>query len=191
MSGATGLKVRLVPCLDVRDGRVVKGTRFESLRDAGDPVASAARYASDGADEIVFLDISATPEGRGAARGVVEATARSIFVPLTVGGGVRSALDAERLLRAGADRVSVNSAAVERPELLDELSRAFGSQCIVLAVDAIRDAESWAVRTEAGRRAWLLSVAPLVLRRKALRTLFVRGQDFLPRFAALRHLEFR
>lgn len=154
MSGATGLKVRLVPCLDVRDGRVVKGTRFESLRDAGDPVASAARYASDGADEIVFLDISATPEGRGAARGVVEATARSLFVPLTVGGGVRSAADAERLLRAGADRVSVNSAAVERPELLDELSRAFGSQCIVLAVDAVREGERWGVRTEAGRRAW-------------------------------------
>jgi cyclase len=154
VSGTTGLKVRLVPCLDVRDGRVVKGTRFVSLRDAGDPVEAAARYASDGADEIVFLDISATPEGRGAARAVVEATARSLFVPLTVGGGVRSASDAERLLRAGADRVSVNSAAVERPELLDELSRAFGSQCVVLAVDAIRRGGTWAVRTEAGRRAW-------------------------------------
>ena len=154
MSGETGLKVRLVPCLDVRDGRVVKGTRFVSLRDAGDPVEAAARYASDGADEIVFLDISATPEGRGAAREVVERTARTLFVPLTVGGGVRSAADAERLLRAGADRVSVNSAAVERPELLDELSRAFGSQCVVLAVDAIRAGANWTVRTEAGRRAW-------------------------------------
>jgi imidazole glycerol-phosphate synthase subunit HisF len=154
MSGGTGLKVRLVPCLDVRDGRVVKGTRFVSLRDAGDPVEAAARYASDGADEIVFLDISATPEGRGAAREVVERTARTLFVPLTVGGGVRSAADAERLLRAGADRVSVNSAAVERPDLLDELSRAFGSQCVVLAVDAIRAGENWTVRTEAGRRAW-------------------------------------
>lgn len=154
MSGATGLKVRLVPCLDVRDGRVVKGTRFVSLRDAGDPVEAAARYASAGADEIVFLDISATRESRCAARGVVEATARSLFVPLTVGGGVRSAADAEKLLRAGADRVSVNSAAVERPELLDELSRAFGSQCIVLAVDAIRQEGTWALRTEAGLRAW-------------------------------------
>jgi cyclase len=138
----------------VRDGRVVKGTRFASLRDAGDPVEAAARYAAEGADEIVFLDISATPEGRSAARGVVESTARSLFVPLTVGGGVRSAADAERLLRAGADRVSVNSAAVERPELLDELSRAFGSQCIVLAVDAMREGSAWSVRTEAGRRAW-------------------------------------
>lgn len=154
MSGGTGLKVRLVPCLDVRDGRVVKGTRFLSLRDAGDPVEAAARYASDGADEIVFLDISATPEGRGAAREVVERTARSLFVPLTVGGGVRSAADAERLLRAGADRISVNSAAVERPDLLNELSRAFGTQCVVLAVDAIRAGETWTVRTEAGRRAW-------------------------------------
>jgi cyclase len=154
VSGGTGLKVRLVPCLDVRDGRVVKGTRFLSLRDAGDPVEAAARYASDGADEIVFLDISATPEGRGAAREVVERTARSLFVPLTVGGGVRSAADAERLLRAGADRISVNSAAVERPDLLNELSRAFGTQCVVLAVDAIRAGETWTVRTEAGRRAW-------------------------------------
>ena len=154
MSGGTGLKVRLVPCLDVRDGRVVKGTRFLSLRDAGDPVEAAARYASDGADEIVFLDISATPEGRGAAREVVERTARTLFVPLTVGGGVRSAADAERLLRAGADRISVNSAAVERPDLLDELSRAFGTQCVVLAVDAIRAGGTWTVRTEAGRRAW-------------------------------------
>jgi cyclase len=151
---ASGLAVRVVPCLDVKDGRVVKGTRFVDLRDAGDPVEAAARYADDGADEIVYLDISATPEGRGAAREVVERTARSLFVPLTVGGGVRGAADAERLLRAGADRVAVNSAAVERPELLDELWRSFGTQCIVLAVDAIRSCPGWKVRTEAGRRAW-------------------------------------
>ena len=150
----SGLAVRIVPCLDVRDGRVVKGTRFVSLRDAGDPVEAAARYAAEGADEIVFLDISATPEGRGAAREVVERTARSIFVPLTVGGGVRSPQDAENLLRAGADRVSVNSAAVERPELLDELWQAFGTQCVILAVDAKREGSGWRVRTEAGRRAW-------------------------------------
>lgn len=154
MTRTTDLKVRLVPCLDVRDGRVVKGTRFENLRDAGDPVEAARRYAEEGADEIVYLDISATPEGRGAVREVVERTARSLFVPLTVGGGVRDCADAERLLRAGADRIAVNSAAVERAELLDELSRAFGSQCIVLAVDAIRSGGAWTVRTEAGRRAW-------------------------------------
>ena len=154
MNGGTELGIRIVPCLDVRDGRVVKGTRFVSLKDAGDPVEVAARYAEDGADEIVYLDISATPEGRGAAREIVERTARSLFVPLTVGGGVRGATDAERLLRAGADRVAVNSAAVERPELLDELWRAFGSQCVVLAVDAIRAGTGWTVRTEAGRRAW-------------------------------------
>ena len=121
MTGETDLKVRIVPCLDVRDGRVVKGTRFVSLRDAGDPVEAAARYADDGADEIVYLDISATPEGRGAAREVVERTARSLFVPLTAGGGVRNAEDAERLLRSGADRVCVNSATIERQGIPDEL----------------------------------------------------------------------
>lgn len=150
----TNLKVRVVPCLDVRDGRVVKGTKFVDLCDAGDPVEASGRYASDGADEIVYLDISATPEGRGAVREVVERTARSLFIPLTVGGGVRSAAEAERLLRAGADRVGINSAAVERPELISELSRAFGSQCVVLAVDAGRTPQGWRVRTEAGRRPW-------------------------------------
>ena len=154
MSAESGLAVRIVPCLDVRDGRVVKGTRFVSLRDVGDPVAAASRYAEDGADEIVYLDISATPEGRGAAREVVRRTASALFVPLTVGGGVRDARDAERLLRAGADRVGVNSAAVERPDLLDELAREFGSQCVVLAVDAARAGPGWRIRTEAGRRAW-------------------------------------
>ena len=149
VSAATNLKVRVIPCLDVRDGRVVKGTRFVDLVDAGDPVESAARYAAEGADEIVYLDISATPEGRGAVREVIERTARSLFVPLTVGGGVRSCADAERLLRAGADRIAVNSAAVERPELLDDLWRAFGSQCVVLAVDAVRAGPRWEVRTEA------------------------------------------
>ena len=154
MTAETNLKVRVIPCLDVRDGRVVKGTRFVDLVDAGDPVEAATRYAEEGADEIVYLDISATPEGRGAVREVVERTAKSLFVPLTVGGGVRSCADAERLLRAGADRVAVNSAAVERPDLLDELWRAFGSQCVVLAVDAIRGGSRWEVRTEAGRRRW-------------------------------------
>lgn len=154
VSAATNLKIRVIPCLDVRDGRVVKGTRFVDLVDAGDPVEFAGRYAAEGADEIVYLDISATPEGRGAVREVVERTARSLFVPLTVGGGVRSCADAERLLRAGADRIAVNSAAVERPDLLDDLWRAFGSQCIVLAVDATRAGPRWEVRTEAGCRPW-------------------------------------
>src|SRR5207237_8958186 len=152
VSAATNLKIRVIPCLDVRDGRVVKGTRFVDLVDAGDPVEAAARYDTEGADEIVYLDISATPEGRGAGREVVERTARSLFVPLTVGGGVRSCADAERLLRAGADRIAVNSAAVERQELLDDLWRAFGSPCIVLAVDAVGAGPRWAVRTEGGRR---------------------------------------
>lgn len=154
MNASTDLKVRLVPCLDVRDGRVVKGTNFENLLDAGDPLGAAARYAEEGADEVVYLDISATSEGRGAVREVVERTARSLFVPLTVGGGVRSCSDAERLLRAGADRVTVNSAAVECPQLLDELARSFGSQCAVLAIDARRVEEGWQVRTEAARRPW-------------------------------------
>jgi cyclase len=153
---ASHLKVRIIPCLDVRDGRVVKGTKFVDLCDAGDPVEASQRYAAEGADEIVYLDISATPEGRGAVREVVERTARSLFIPLTVGGGVRSEADAERLLRAGADRVGINSAAVERPALISELARSFGSQCVVLAVDAIRDGGGWRVRTEAGRRGWPL-----------------------------------
>jgi cyclase len=152
--GVTELKVRVVPCLDVAGGRVVKGTRFTNLRDAGDPVEAAARYAADGADEIVYLDISATPEGRGAIREVVLRTAEAISIPLTVGGGVRGRRDAEALLRAGADRVAVNSGAVERPELLTELAEAFGSQCVVLAVDAARAGNAWRVRTVAGRRAW-------------------------------------
>jgi imidazole glycerol-phosphate synthase subunit HisF len=154
VTAVTGLAIRIVPCLDVRHGRVVKGTRFVDLHDAGDPVEAAERYANDGADEIVYLDISATPEGRGAARDAIERTARSLSVPLTVGGGVSSPSDAERLLRAGADRVGVNSAAVERPELINELCRAFGSQCVVLAVDAARSGAGWKVRTEAGQRLW-------------------------------------
>lgn len=155
MRGTTDLKVRIVPCLDVAGGRVVKGTRFEDLREAGDPVEAAGRYAGDGADEIVYLDISATPEGRGAIRDVVRRTAEALFVPLTVGGGVRSRADAEALLRAGADRVAVNSGAVERPELLTELAQSFGSQCVVLAVDAARvETGGWKIRSVAGRRAW-------------------------------------
>ena len=132
------LAVRVIPCLDVDGGRVVKGVNFTGLRDAGDPVELAARYDADGADELTFLDVSASTEGRGTMLDVVRRTADQVFIPLTVGGGVRSAEDVDALLRAGADKVSVNSAAVARPELLSELSRRFGAQCVVLSVDARR-----------------------------------------------------
>lgn len=128
--------LRIIPCLDVRDGRVVKGIRFQGLRDAGDPVAQARRYAEDGADEIVLLDVSATPAGRAHGLEVVSAVRSVLPVPLTCGGGVRSVEDARALLEAGADKVAVNTAAVARPELLTELAARFGVQCIVLACDA-------------------------------------------------------
>lgn len=130
--------VRVIPCLDVKDGRVVKGINFEGLRDAGDPVELAARYDAEGADELTFLDVSASKDGRGTMLEVVRKTADQVFIPLTVGGGVRSEDDVDALLRAGADKVSVNSSAIARPELLRELSQRFGSQCIVLSVDARR-----------------------------------------------------
>lgn len=130
--------VRVIPCLDVDNGRVVKGVNFEGLRDAGDPVELAKRYDSLGADELTFLDVSASKDGRGTMLDVVRRTADQVFIPLTVGGGVRSEEDVDALLRAGADKVSVNSSAVARPELLRELSQRFGAQCIVLSVDARR-----------------------------------------------------
>ncbi|RAV32627.1 imidazole glycerol phosphate synthase subunit HisF [Corynebacterium heidelbergense] len=130
--------VRVIPCLDVDEGRVVKGVNFTGLRDAGDPVELAAQYDAQGADELTFLDVSASKQGRGTMLEVVRRTAEQVFIPLTVGGGVRSAEDVDALLRAGADKVSVNSAAVARPELLRELSQRFGAQCIVLSVDARR-----------------------------------------------------
>lgn len=130
--------VRIIPCLDVDNGRVVKGVNFENLRDAGDPVELAQRYGQEGADELTFLDMSASKEGRGTMLDVVRRTDDQVFIPLTVGGGVRSADDVRELLRAGADKVSVNTAAMDRPELLRELSNEFGAQCIVLSVDARR-----------------------------------------------------
>jgi imidazole glycerol-phosphate synthase subunit HisF len=130
--------VRVIPCLDVDGGRVVKGVRFGDLRDAGDPVELARRYDEEGADEVVFLDISASAEGRRTTVEVVARTAECVFIPLTVGGGVRTVEDARRLLRAGADKVGVNTAAVERPALVAELAAEFGSQCVVVAVDARR-----------------------------------------------------
>jgi cyclase len=154
------LAKRIIPCLDIREGRTVKGVNFVELRDAGDPVALAAAYAAQGADELTFLDITATVEGRDTFAELVQRIAREINIPFTVGGGIRSAADVSRLLHAGADKISVNSAAVARPELIGELARAFGSQCVVLAIDAQRHADGqWYVYTHGGRkptelRAW-------------------------------------
>lgn len=144
---------RIIACLDVKDGRVVKGIRFVQLRDAGDPPELAAAYSEAGIDEVVFLDITASAEKRGLIVEMVERTARRVFIPLAVGGGVRGVEDARRLLRAGADKVSVNTAAVERPALLRELSREFGAQAVVLAIDARRHQHGWRVYTYGGRRA--------------------------------------
>src|SRR5215217_4651975 len=132
---------RVVVCLDVQGGRVVKGTQFANLRDVGDPVALAARYEREGADEVVFLDISASAEERGTLLDVARRTAERLFVPLTIGGGVRSAADVGRALRAGADKVSINSAAVARPEILTESAARFGAQCVVASIDAKRRAD--------------------------------------------------
>lgn len=153
MSGKTGLARRVIPCLDVADGRVVKGVRFQDLVDQGDPAESALRYAEQGADEIVFLDISAAPEGRDTDLDWVRRTAERVFIPLTVGGGVRREEDAFRLLRSGADKVGINSAAVRDPGLLDTLARRFGSQCVVLSVDARRREGGWEVVIQGGRQA--------------------------------------
>jgi len=145
--------VRVIPCLDVDDGRVVKGVQFVDIVDAGDPVELACRYDGDGADELVFLDITASSSDRRTMVDVVARTAEQVFIPFTVGGGIREVSDARRLLRAGADKVSVNTAAVSRPELVTELSDEFGAQCIVVAVDARRRSgqEGWEVYTHGGR----------------------------------------
>ncbi|CAN5867424.1 imidazole glycerol phosphate synthase subunit HisF [soil metagenome] len=152
-----GLAVRVIPCLDVDAGRVVKGVQFVDIRDAGDPVELAQVYDREGADELVFLDITASAYERDTIYDVVRVTAEQVFIPLTVGGGVRSVSDARKLLRAGADKTAVNSAAVARPEVLSEIADAFGSQCVVSAIDARRrDAEDpsfgWEVFTHGGRR---------------------------------------
>jgi len=147
------LKLRVIPCLDVKDGRVVKGVNFVSLRDAGDPVEQAAVYDAAGADELTFLDITASHENRDIIVDVVARTAARIFLPLTVGGGIRSVSDMRRLLLAGADKCSINSAAVARPELVAEAAQKFGSQCVVVAVDAKQSAPGgWEVFTHGGRR---------------------------------------
>jgi cyclase len=145
------LAKRIIPCLDVDAGRVVKGTRFLAIRDAGDPVELAARYDAEGADELVFLDITATVEGRAATLDVVSRTAEQVFIPLTVGGGVRDADDVRELLRAGADKVSMNSAAVRDPGALTRSAERFGAQCMVIAIDARRRSGGWEVCVDGGR----------------------------------------
>jgi cyclase len=147
------LKIRVIPCLDVRDGRVVKGVQFVSLRDAGDPVEQARAYDEAGADELMFLDITASHEGRAAILDVVARTAEVCFMPLSVGGGVRSVEDGRRLLRAGADKIAINTAAVENPDLISACADAFGSQAVVTAIDAKRhEGGGWHVFTYGGRR---------------------------------------
>jgi cyclase len=154
------LKVRVIPCLDVKDGRVVKGVNFLALRDAGDPVEQARAYDAAGADELMFLDITASHEGRGAILDVVSRTAEVCFMPVSVGGGIRAVEDARRLLRAGADKISINTSAVENPALLSDAADAFGSQCVVVAIDAKArpDGSGWEVFTYGGRKATGLDV---------------------------------
>ncbi len=146
------LAKRIIPCLDVKDGRVVKGINFINLADAGDPVEQAAAYSAEGADEVVFLDITASVEKRPAILEIVRKTAEKVFIPLTVGGGIRNVGDINKLLRAGADKVSINTAAVENPEIIREGSEAFGSQCIVVAIDAKKSGKMWEVYTYGGRK---------------------------------------
>ena len=168
--------IRIIPCLDVKDGRVVKGVNFRGLKDAGDPVELASRYDAQGADEITFLDVSASHEGRSTMLDVVSRTAEQVFVPLTVGGGVRSVNDVDQLLRAGADKVGINTAAIARPELLAEVAERFGNQVVVLSVDARRcppgvsTASGYEVTTHGGRTstgidavAWAVRGAEILL----------------------------
>lgn len=145
------LRSRIIPCLDVADGRVVKGTRFVELTDEGDPVSMAKAYADAGADEVCFLDITATSDGRSTMLDTVRRTAENVFVPLTVGGGVRCPADMRAVLRAGADKVAVNSAAIRDPRVISDCATAFGSQCVVVAVDARRSGSGWTVHTAGGR----------------------------------------
>ena len=163
------LAKRIIPCLDVRDGRVVTGVNFVNIRDAGDPVQLAKYYSDQGADEIVFLDITATSDARDTVADVVERTAAQVFVSLTVGGGIRTLEDFQRLLRAGADKISVNSAAVARPELIAEAAERFGSQCVVLAVDArSRGDGTWEVVVAGGRKPTGMDLIEWVKRGEAL-----------------------
>jgi cyclase len=145
------LTKRIIPCLDIKDGRTVKGINFVGLRDAGDPVALGARYAEEGADELIFLDISATDENRKTVTDLVRRISAHVAIPFTVGGGIRSIHDVGPLLEAGADKVSLNSSAVSNPDLIDQLAKAFGSQCIVLAIDCRKVTNQWTVHTHGGK----------------------------------------
>ncbi len=145
------LTKRIIPCLDVKDGRVVKGVNFVELEDAGDPVALAKRYNDEGADELVFLDITASVEKRDTMAEVVKGVAKKVFIPLTVGGGIRSIKDIQKILKAGADKVSLNTAVAKNPKLIKEAAKKFGSQCIVIAIDAKREKGSWQVYINGGR----------------------------------------
>ena len=149
--GRVVLSRRIIVCLDVDGGRVVKGVQFEALRDVGDPMVLAERYETEGADEIVFLDISASTEARATLLDVARRTAERLFIPLTIGGGVRSADDVGRALRSGADKVSINSAAIDRPEVLTEAADRFGAQCVVASIDVRRDSTGWRVYSHGGR----------------------------------------
>lgn len=162
------LAKRIIPCLDVREGRVVKGVGFVALRDAGDPVEQAQRYDAEGADEITFLDITASHERRGALLDAVERTASVVFTPLTVGGGIRSLGDVRDLLNAGADKISVNTAAIERPELISEISGTYGAQALVVAIDAKKSAGGYDVYTHGGRKSRGLDAVTWAQRCEAL-----------------------
>ena len=146
------LKIRVIPCLDVKEGRVVKGINFIDLKDAGDPVEQAKIYSDGGADEICFLDITASNENRETIYGVVEKTSKKCFVPLTVGGGVKSVEDISKLLKCGADKVSINTAAVNDKQIVVDSSKKFGSQCIVVAIDAKKNGDVWEIYTHGGRK---------------------------------------
>jgi cyclase len=159
---------RIIPCLDVAGGRVVKGVHFQDLRDAGDPVAQAARYDADGADELVFLDISASPEARHTTLEMVSRVAESIFIPFTVGGGVRSVSDAGAVLRAGADKIAVNTAAARDPSLISRLADNFGTQCVVAAVDVRRDGNRFTVVVNGGREPTALEASEWTRRLESL-----------------------
>jgi imidazole glycerol-phosphate synthase subunit HisF len=164
------LSRRVIPCLDVTNGRVVKGVKFQELRDAGDPVACAKAYDAQGADELVFLDITASSDGRKIMHDVVAATAEQCFMPLTVGGGLRTLADIEAMLKAGADKVSLNTSAITNPQLIADASRRFGAQCIVLAIDARREPgeDKWRVFTHGGRTATELDAVSWAMRGVAL-----------------------
>jgi cyclase len=159
---------RIIPCLDVAGGRVVKGIHFQDLRDAGDPVAQAARYDADGADELVFLDISASPEARRTTVDMVSRVAESIFIPFTVGGGIRSVSDAGAVLRAGADKIAINTAAARDPSLVSRLADSFGTQCVVAAVDVRRDGGRFTVVVNGGREPTALEAAEWTSRLQSL-----------------------